>query len=137
MATFGTKILAVGFFATDTPNHTHLTQNSCLARFRGFLFRDEKWDENMSGNAILATFDTKILAVGFFATDTPNHPYLTQNSCLARFRGFLFQDEKWDENMSGNAILATFGTKILAVGFFATDAPNHLPLTQNSCLAWF
>ena len=46
---------------------------------------NEKWCKNKLGKAILATFDTKILAIGFFEMDAPNHSHLTHNSCLARF----------------------------------------------------
>ena len=69
------------------------------------------------GKAILATFDTKILAVDFFEMDRPNHSHLTQNSCLARFWGFG-SGTKMVQKSVGEAILATFDTKILAVGFF-------------------
>ena len=36
MATFGTRKLAVEFVATDGPNPSRLTQNSCLAHFWSF-----------------------------------------------------------------------------------------------------
>ena len=38
---------------------------------------------------------------------------------------------------AGMAAQDTFGTKKLAVEFFATDAPNPYGLAQNSCLPCF
>src|SRR5919201_1117932 len=84
----------------------------------------------------MATFGTKKLAVEFFATDGPNPSPLTQNSCLAHFWSFGTGTKNCAKSGRG-AALDTFGTKKHAVEFFAMDAPNPSPMTQNSCLACF
>ena len=135
LATFGTKKLAVEFFATNAPNPPRLTKNSCLLRFRSFGFR-RKNGAKLSRRSVIATLSKKNLAVEFFATNAPNPPCLTQNSCLLRFWSFGFR-RKTVRNIPGRCIIGTFGTIKLAVEFSATNAPNPPCLTQNSCLLRF
>ena len=84
LTTFGAKILTVEVFATDAPNRTLLTQNSCLARFSSSGSSTKNFVKiGLEGRSNL--FGAKKIKVQFFATDAPNPSVLTQNSCLARF----------------------------------------------------
>ena len=181
IGTFGTIKLAVEFSATNAANPPCLTQNSCLLHFRSFGFRwtngaklarefhfSDFWNKktcsrifcnertqstafdpklmfvvfsvfwfsmderrNSPGRPVLATFGTKKLAVEFSATNPPNPPRLTQNSCLLRFRSFSFQ------RVAREGRYIDFWNKKLAVEFSATNTPNPPRLTRNSCLLHF
>ena len=73
MATFGTKKLVVEFFATDGPNPSRLTENSCLARFWSFG-SGTKNCAKIGRKGRRGHFWYEKLAVELFATDAPIHP---------------------------------------------------------------
>src|ERR671934_279539 len=94
MATFGTKKHAVDIFATDAPNPSRLTQNSCSVRFWNFG-SGTKTVQKSAERSVMATFGMRKLAVEFFATYGPNPSRLTKNSCLARFWSFGTGTKNW------------------------------------------
>jgi hypothetical protein len=132
---FWNKKLAVEFSATNAPNPPRLTQNSCLLRFRSFGFRRTNV-ANSPWRARFSDFWNKKLAVEFSATNAPNPPRLTQNSCLLRFRSFGFRRNKRRKTrLEGR--FSDFWNKKLAVEFSATNAPNPPRLTQELMLLRF
>ena len=107
-----------------------------FVRFQSFRFR-WKSGARLAREVRFSDFgNKKKLAVQLFATNAPNPPLFTQNSCLLRFVVPVF-DGTTSRNSPGRSVLATFRTKKLAVELFATNAPNPPLLNQNSCLLRF
>jgi hypothetical protein len=131
IATFGTKKLAVKFSATNAPTPPLLTQNSCLLRFESFRFQ-WKNGSKLAREDRYSDFSNKKLAVECSATNAPNPPLLTQNSCLLCFRSFRFR-RKNGAKLAQEDRYSDFWNKKLAFKFSAKNAPNPPLLTQHSC----
>ena len=99
MANFGTKKLAVEFFATDAPNPSPLTQNSCLVRFWSFG-TGTKTVRKAAGRAAMATFGTKKKKLNFCNRRTQSIPF-DPKLMFSAFLEFRFRYEKLCENRPG------------------------------------
>ena len=97
---------------------------------------DGRTVRNSPGMSVLLTFGTKNLQLDFPQQTHPIHPVWPKTHVCCVFGVSVF-DGKMVVKSPGRSIIATFGTKKLAVEFSATNAPNPPRLTQNSCLLHF
>jgi hypothetical protein len=76
------------------------------------------------------------VASEFFATDAPDPLHLTQNSSFGAFQTILLLHKSRCKTGQTGGIIAQVLNKV-ASEFFATNAPDPLHLTQNSCFGAF
>jgi len=96
--------------------------------FRPIPVRSEHRREKGPRGPVRAHFCADRLAVEFFATgDRPNPLRWSPNSSQ------WFGRTTGAKKGSRGPVRANFYADRLAVEFFTTDAPNPLPITQNSC----
>src|SRR5579859_6638099 len=102
--------------------------------FSQFRFWSPKLVQNPTPRAVLASCGAKKIAVDIFrikrTQSTPFDPKLRWGV----FSQFRFRSQKLVRNPTLRAVLATYGAKKVAHGFFESNAPNPHRLTKNSCL---
>jgi hypothetical protein len=135
LSTFGTKNLAVEFFAANAPNPPRFDPTLMFVAFSKFRFSTVQRRETRPG-AFRATFGTKKLAVQIFCNERTQSTPFDQRLMFLAFLGVSVSTEQ-RRKLALEGVLATFGTKNLQLNFSATNAPNPPRLTQNSCLLRF
>jgi hypothetical protein len=88
LATVEAKILMLIFFQNERTQSTRFDTKLMFGVFKKSRFRYSKLVRNSPPRAILAMVEAKKLADDFSKMNAA--PYLTQNSCLVRFRSFGF-----------------------------------------------
>jgi hypothetical protein len=120
-AHFWNKKLAAEFSATNAPNPPHFDPKLVFVAFLEFRFRRNN-GAKLAREVVIATLEQKILQLNF--------PQRTTQSTLFEPKTHVccFFSVRFDEKrakLARRAVLATFGTKKLAVEFSAMNAPIH------------
>jgi hypothetical protein len=129
------KNLQLNFSQRTHPIHPVLPKSHVCCVF-GVLVVDGTTSQNSYGRAVLATFGTKNLQLNCSQRMHPIQPFSPNTHVCCVFGVPVFEGTT-SRNSPGRSVLATFGTKKLAVELFTTNTPNPPLLTQNSCLLRF
>jgi hypothetical protein len=124
------------FFAMNAPDPIHWTQNSCLGRFGPFRY-STKADAKLAELVPLTQKFAKQSRVRIFRNERTRSTPLDRKLMFSGISDSFVTARKSMQKWPNWCHYRTSSQNRVASEFFATNAPDPLHLTQNSCFGAF
>jgi hypothetical protein len=130
------KKVSLEFFTTNAPNPLHGTQNSCFVAFRTFRHRT-KVDAKLTELVPLTHKFAKQSRVGIFRNERKRSTPLDPKLIFRGISNHFVTPQKSIQTWPNWCCYRTNSLNKVALEFFATNPPDPLHGTQNSCFVAF